>query len=101
MSRPQKRSFQIRGHRTSLSLEEPFWEALREISATQGKPLAGLVAEIDASRDAMASGLSSAIRVYILNYYRSSPTKTPGSATTKSHHDELIAEIDDQSPPKI
>ncbi|MBU1211001.1 MAG: ribbon-helix-helix domain-containing protein [Alphaproteobacteria bacterium] len=70
MNRPQKRSFQIRGHRTSLSLEQPFWEALREIADSEEKTLAGLVAEIDAKRNATASGLSGAIRIFILDHYR-------------------------------
>lgn len=70
MNRPLKRSFQIRGHRTSLSLEEPFWEALRDIANSEKKTLAGLVAEIDAKRNATASGLSGAIRVFILDHYR-------------------------------
>lgn len=70
MSRPLKRSFQIRGHRTSISLEEPFWEALREIAEDEEKSISALVAEIDSKRDAMASGLSCAIRVFILDYYR-------------------------------
>ncbi|KUO64911.1 MAG: hypothetical protein APF80_10585 [Alphaproteobacteria bacterium BRH_c36] len=70
MNRPLKRSFRIRGHRTSLSLEEPFWEALREIADSENKTLAGLVAEIDAKRNATASGLSGAIRVFILDHYR-------------------------------
>jgi len=65
-----KRSFQIRGHRTSLSLEESFWQALREIAQSEGKTLAGLVGEIDAKRNAAASGLSGAIRVFILDHYR-------------------------------
>lgn len=71
MSRPHKRSFQIRGHRTSLSLEEPFWDALKEIAAEKKLPLAQLVETIDTARDASASGLSGAIRLYILDHYRS------------------------------
>lgn len=70
MSRPVKRSFQIRGHRTSLSLEEPFWDALKEIAAEKKLPLAQLVETIDTGRNATASGLSGAIRLYILDYYR-------------------------------
>ena len=70
MSRPIKRSFQIRGHRTSLSLEEPFWDALKEIAADKKLPLAQLVETIDTGRNATASGLSGAIRLYILDYYR-------------------------------
>ncbi len=58
-----KRSVTIRGHRTSVSLEAPFWEALRDIAAADGRPLAGLIAEVD--EDA-AGNLSSALRVYVL-----------------------------------
>ena len=50
MSRPVKRSLTIRGHRTSVSLEDPFWEAFREIAAERGQGLNELAAEIDAAR---------------------------------------------------
>lgn len=66
--RPRKRSFSIRGHRTSLSLEEPFWSALKEIAADDGSSLADLVGRIDANRADI--GLSTAVRIYILQYYR-------------------------------
>jgi len=69
MSRPVKRSFAIKGHRTSISLEAPFWEALREAAAEQRMTLAGLIADIDASRSD-DSGLSTAVRVWVLAYYR-------------------------------
>jgi predicted DNA-binding ribbon-helix-helix protein len=68
MSRPVKRSFTIRGHRTSISLEAEFWEALKEIAQGEGRTLAALVAAIDESRG--RSGLSSAVRVYVLAHYR-------------------------------
>ena len=67
-ARPVKRSFSIRGHRTSISLEEPFWEALREAAARERMPLAALIARIDEQRG--AAGLSSAVRVWILEYVR-------------------------------
>lgn len=67
-SRPVKRSFSIRGHRTSISLEAAFWEALGEIAAVEGHSLAGLVAKVDAARG--DAGLSGAVRIYILDYYR-------------------------------
>jgi predicted DNA-binding ribbon-helix-helix protein len=70
MPRPVKRSFTIGGHRTSISLEQPFWEALREIARAHRLPIAKLVQRIDVGRD-QASGLSSAVRVWILAYYRS------------------------------
>ena len=59
----QKRSLTIRGHRTSISLEEPFWVALNDIAKARQQSLASLVQMIDNERD---SGLSSAIRVFIL-----------------------------------
>jgi predicted DNA-binding ribbon-helix-helix protein len=70
-ARPVKRSLTLRGHRTSVSLEDAFWEAFRDIAAAQGKPIAALAAEIDASRGTEA-GLASAIRVYVLRYFRGS-----------------------------
>ncbi len=69
MPRPVKRSFTIGGHRTSISLEAPFWEALKEIARLEKTSLAQLVQRIDANRD--DSGLSSAVRIWILAYYRS------------------------------
>lgn len=68
VSRPVKRSFAIRGHRTSISLEAAFWEALKEVAAREGATLAGLVARIDETRG--AAGLSSAVRLYVLDHYR-------------------------------
>lgn len=68
-ARPVKRSLTLRGHRTSVSLEEEFWHAFRDIAAAQGKPLNQLAAEIDEARGTRA-GLASAIRVYVLNWYR-------------------------------
>ncbi len=70
MTRPRKRSFNIRGHRTSLSLEEPFWDALRDIADREKKSLSKLVADIDTTRDGGASGLSGAVRIFILQHYR-------------------------------
>ncbi|MGQ0673205.1 MAG: ribbon-helix-helix domain-containing protein [Hyphomicrobium sp.] len=65
MSRPVKRSFSLRGHRTSISLEPPFWDALKSAAARDGVSLASLVARIDAERG--AAGLSSAVRVWVLD----------------------------------
>lgn len=70
MSRPVKRSFAIKGHRTSISLEAPFWDALRDAAAEQKLPLAGLVAKIDEGRGTDDSGLSTAVRVWLLAYFR-------------------------------
>ena len=59
-----KRSISIAGHRTSISLEEPFWEGLRAIAAAKGMSVQALVGEIDSSRG--EQNLSSAIRVTVL-----------------------------------
>ncbi len=59
-----KRSVAIAGHRTSVSLEEPFWEALNAIARERRRTLPALVAEIDGARG--ARNLSSALRVFVL-----------------------------------
>jgi predicted DNA-binding ribbon-helix-helix protein len=65
MAKDLKRSLSIKGHRTSISLEPEFWEALRSIAAKRKTTLAELVSEIDATRG--ERNLSSAIRVHILS----------------------------------
>ena len=60
-----KRSVAIAGHRTSISLEAPFWAELHEIARQRGRSAQALVAEIDAGR-AAGQNLSSAIRVFVL-----------------------------------
>jgi predicted DNA-binding ribbon-helix-helix protein len=64
-----KRSVTIAGHRTSISLEPLFWEALVAAAAADGKSLNGLVAEIDEAR---TTNLSSAIRVFLFDRERRS-----------------------------
>jgi predicted DNA-binding ribbon-helix-helix protein len=68
MSRPIKRSFSIGGHRTSISLETPFWDALKAAATTEQVSLSTLIARIDAGRG--SSGLSSAVRTWLLEHYR-------------------------------
>lgn len=65
----RKRSVTIAGHRTSLSLEGEFWAALAEIAAARGRPVAALIAEID-RREGRQTSLSSAIRLFVLAYFR-------------------------------
>jgi predicted DNA-binding ribbon-helix-helix protein len=69
MSNPPlvKRSVRIAGHPTSISLEAPFWGALREIAAHRRVSVNALVAAIDAER---AGNLSSAIRLFVLESCR-------------------------------
>jgi predicted DNA-binding ribbon-helix-helix protein len=60
-----KRSFTLAGHRTSVALEQEFWDALAAITAARGRTMASLVAEVDATR-APDRPLASALRVYAL-----------------------------------
>ncbi|SMP10084.1 ribbon-helix-helix domain-containing protein [Shimia sagamensis] len=69
MSRPIKRSLTLRGHRTSVSLEDDFWRAFRDIANEKSLPINALAAEIDAERD-LEAGLATAIRLYVLAHYR-------------------------------
>lgn len=64
-TRPRKHSLTLRGHRTSVSLEDAFWSAFRQIAARQGTPLNELAARIDAERGTDC-GLASAIRLFVL-----------------------------------
>ena len=68
MKPERKRSLSIAGHRTSISLEAPFWEALKEIAASEERPIAALVAEVDSARGEL--NLSSALRLHALAHYR-------------------------------
>jgi predicted DNA-binding ribbon-helix-helix protein len=65
-----KRSVTVAGHRTSISLEEEFWRALSEIAEAKGESLAGLIAKIDGKR-ARGTNLSAAIRIHVLEWFRS------------------------------
>jgi predicted DNA-binding ribbon-helix-helix protein len=67
----RKRSVVIAGHRTSISLEEPFWHALRTVAVERGSSVNRLIAAIDAERPVEHPGnLSSAIRLFVLDCYR-------------------------------
>ena len=63
-----KRSIVIAGHKTSVSLEDAFWTALKEIAAARGMTLSEMVAVIDSGRQ--HGNLSSAIRLFVLDFYR-------------------------------
>jgi predicted DNA-binding ribbon-helix-helix protein len=63
------RNVVVGGHRTSVRLEPVMWEALREISTRRKATIHDLVTEID--RERTASTLTAAIRVYIVDFYRS------------------------------
>lgn len=63
----RKRSVDIAGHRTSVSVEEPFWEELQNIAARRKTSVSELIVGIDRTRD---GNLSSAIRLYVLKDFQ-------------------------------
>lgn len=69
MARPVKHSLTLQGHRTSVSLEEEFWQAFRQIARDKDMPLNALAAKIDAGREE-DTGLASAIRLFVLKHYQ-------------------------------
>ncbi len=72
MSGPQKRSIKVAGHRTSTSLEPDFWQALQEIAQAQNTSMAELIEAVDSARG--KTNLSSALRCFILNHFKSTPS---------------------------
>jgi predicted DNA-binding ribbon-helix-helix protein len=81
-----KRSIVVGGHKTSISLEEAFWNCMREISAERSATLSKLVGEIDSSRQ-QGSNLSSAIRLFVLDHFK---TRAVGPLPGARPH-ELVA----------
>ncbi|MDG4894027.1 MULTISPECIES: ribbon-helix-helix domain-containing protein [unclassified Mesorhizobium] len=75
MAAVEKRSVTIRGHRTSFSLEQPFYDDLVAIAAQRSLSLAALVAEIDETRTRDAN-LSSALRLYVLAWAKRGGNET-------------------------
>jgi predicted DNA-binding ribbon-helix-helix protein len=76
-----KRSIVVGGHKTSVSLEDDFWAALREIAARHRVALSELVGSIDSQRQ--HGNLSSTVRLFVLNHYRrrveADETEHPGA----------------------
>ncbi len=75
-----KRSIIIAGHKTSVSLEDAFWKGLREIASDRGLTLSELVAAIDSGR--AHGNLSSAIRLFVLDHYRTLLSTAAGTPTS-------------------
>ncbi|WP_390547678.1 ribbon-helix-helix domain-containing protein [Qipengyuania sp. MTN3-11] len=69
---PVKRSVEIAGHKTSISLEPLFWDMLREAAGREGVAISALVARIDAERirSATPPGLAGAIRIWLVTDQR-------------------------------
>jgi predicted DNA-binding ribbon-helix-helix protein len=64
----KKRSISVAGHKTSISLEDEFWKSLHEIAGERDETISQLIASIDLDRE--FSNLSSALRLFVLRYYR-------------------------------
>jgi predicted DNA-binding ribbon-helix-helix protein len=81
-----KRSVVIAGHKTSITLEDAFWNALKEIAAARQRTVGELMADIDAARE--SGNLSSALRLFVLHHImekcRPPTTEMPSSATQSS-----------------
>ena len=71
MSENIKRSVNIGGHATSITLEQEFWDSLKTIAEEKKKSLRALIFDIDKNKP-LDGNLSSAIRLYVLKYYKSS-----------------------------
>jgi predicted DNA-binding ribbon-helix-helix protein len=73
-----KRSIVIGGHKTSVSLEEAFWNGMKEISGQRSMTLSEMVGEIDANRQ--QGNLSSAIRLFVLDYFKGHSADSAGGS---------------------
>lgn len=81
-----KRSIVVAGHKTSVSLEEAFWNGMKEIASAKHLTLSELVGEIDGGRQ--QGNLSSAIRLFVLDYFRSRSMPPLQSAGSSAPHME-------------
>jgi len=82
-----KRSVIRNGHKSSISLEDQFWDALREIADDKQVAISTLVATIDHSRT--TSNLSSAIRVFVLDHFRRSGKLEPAASAASAPKNRL------------
>ena len=85
-----KRSIVVGGHKTSVSLEEPFWTSMKELSEELSVTLSELVSEIDTNRQ--QGNLSSAIRLFVLDHFRSLAAGPTGESAPRADHAQGLAE---------
>jgi predicted DNA-binding ribbon-helix-helix protein len=78
-----KRSIVVAGHKTSVSLEQAFWNGMKEISALRNMTLSELVGEIDGNRQ--RGNLSSAIRLFVLDYFKNRAVAAAAPADANQH----------------
>src|SRR3954465_4099971 len=79
-----KRSIVVAGHKTSVSLEEAFWNGMKEISGLRNMTLSELVGEIDSNRQ--QGNLSSAIRLFVLDYFKTRAVPAGAAAAPEARH---------------
>ena len=85
-----KRSVIVGGHKTSVSLEESFWSGMKDIAGQRGMTLSELVSEIDTNRQ--QGNLSSAIRLFVLDHFKSLAAGATGESRPRSGHAKGLAE---------
>jgi predicted DNA-binding ribbon-helix-helix protein len=86
-----KRSIVVGGHKTSVSLEEAFWNSMKEISAKRSVTLSELVGEIDTARQ--QGNLSSAIRLFVLDHFKTRAVGLTGGTTPRASHAQGLEEV--------
>ena len=77
-----KRSIVVAGNKTSVSLEDPFWDALREIARKRHATVSSLVSSIDSQRE--HGNLSSALRLFVLDQYRQQNSAEAGEPAPRA-----------------
>ena len=77
----RKHSVKLSGHSTSLSLEGVYWDALREVATEMGLSMNRLIEKIDRER---SGNLSSAVRVFLFQHYRTRSSQEPGAQSIGS-----------------
>jgi predicted DNA-binding ribbon-helix-helix protein len=86
-----KRSIVVGGHKTSVSLEEAFWNSMKEISAERSVTLSELVGEIDTARQ--QGNLSSAIRLFVLDHFKTLAVALAGGTRSHAGHAQGLEEL--------
>jgi predicted DNA-binding ribbon-helix-helix protein len=84
-----KRSIVVAGHKTSVSLEEPFWNGMKEICGERSMTLSELVGEIDSQRK--DGNLSSAVRLFVLDHFKARASGRGGEARLDGTSSDLLA----------
>ena len=78
-----KRSIVVAGHKTSVSLEDAFWNGMKEIASGRNLTLSDLITAVDSERQ--QGNLSSAIRLFVLDFYRSQVADIKGRDHAEGH----------------